>query len=949
MLDEQAILNCVEQTMIADAKVIKEAELQLFEYQKRPGFTTFLLKVLSDEEIPTHIRLSSAIYFKNKIQRSWNATNREDGIKPDEQQVIKENLIQALVKNSENNHIRPHLTESVRGILGNNDEWDLTGVINDLLNSGKQEYVYSGLLLLFEVCIAHRWSMADHRQEIDRVIAIVFPTIEVIASQLADREDYRSNELMYLIIKCFKYACLNNFPQYFLNTEKLNAWIQLHLYLCARPLPKEVFSLDPSDRCLDKRVKVNKWGFGNLNRFIHKFSRVTKSVSQEFVSNVFNNIIPAILQEYFIVIQAWRDKTLWLGESALHYMIQFLEKSLVTEEAYPLIQPHLETIIERVIFPCLCANEESVQLLEEDPEEYTRRYFDMNKESSTADVASCDFVFVVGHKRASQLDKILPFVNSVFISYTENPDDLETAFKQEGAMRMISTLFTLLDSPSDLETIFSRYIVPILSQNRYMFLVARALETISVYPNEFKDLETLSRLFQLTYDHFMTSDLIPIQVEAADALKSLVVSNPGIHSHISAQVPGIMEKLLRLSKEFQIDTLSEVMEVFVERFADELMVFAGDLAANLVDQFLQLGCSLLDNSGNSYSTGDQDSEIQASSLLQTMTTMVMSMSKVSLIDKFLPVVKFVIVNAQISFLTEIVDLMDSLALSSQALFNQFTPEIWEMVHDVFDSFQTYAMSYFEGYLIFFETLVTHGFPQDQTFLQPFLEILSLKLDSDIDYDVESVLDILVFYALSMRDIPLFDKALKAASNDELELDDGDIIKLFLANVFVKPVETLQVSEKGGATLILLTKWFSCKFSSVFSIKLQIMAILSLFKLPELPGALKGFTSQFADKLVSLTEKLPEAIRKRDAMSKGEEGIEEVFGNDVDPAEDGYFEEYEEDLKETMLDQINVFQEVHSFLSQAQQQDNKKYNTIINSLSDEKKHSLQVILDFVSQN
>lgn len=949
MPDEQAILSCVEQTMVADAKIIKEAEQQLFEYQKQPGFTTFLLQVVSNEEIPTHIRLSSAIYFKNKIFRSWNTPNREDGIKPEEQLVIKENLIQALVKNSENNHVRPHLTESVRGILDNNDNWDLTGVINELLNSGKQEYVYSGLLLLFQTCIAHRWDMADNRKEIDRVVSVVFPTVENIASQLINRDDYRANELMYLIIKCFKYACLNNFPQYFQNLDKLNAWIQLHLYLCAKPLPKEVFTLDPSDRCLDKRVKVNKWGFGNLNRFIHKFSRVTKSVSQEFVSYVFNNIIPTILQEYFKVIQAWRDKTLWLGEASLHYLIQFLEKCLVTEQVYPLIQPHLSTIIERVIFPCLSANEESVLLLEEDPEEYTRRYFDLNKESSTADVASCDFVFVIGHKRPAELDKVLPFVNSVFMSYNEHPDDLTVAFKQEGAMRMISTLFTFLDSPESLEAIFSHYVVPFLSQSRYPFLVARALETVSVYGNEFQDMDTLSRLFQLTYDHFMSNDVLPIQIEAADALKALVVSNPKIHSHISAQVPGIMEKLLRLSKEFQIDILSEVMEVFVERFADELTIFAEDLAANLADQFLQLGRSLVDNSGNSYSTGDQDSEIQASALLQTMTTMVMSMSKVSLIDKFLPVVKFVVVNAQISFLTEIVDLMDSLALSSQALFNQFTPAIWEMVHDVLDSFQMYAMDYFEGYLIFFETLVTHGFPQDQTFLQPFLEILSVKLDSDIDYDVESVLDILVFYALSMRDIQLFDRALKASSNDELQLDDGDIVKNFLANVSVKPMETLQICENEGATLVLLTKWFSCKFSSVFSIKLQIMAILSLFKLPELPSCVKGFTSQFAEKLVSLMEKLPEAIRKRDAISKGEEGVEEMFGNDTNPDEDDYFEEYEEDLKETVLDQINVFQEVHSFFGQLQSNDAKKYETIINSLNDEKKHSLQVILEFVSQN
>lgn len=947
--NERDILQCIEQTMVADAKVIKQAEQQLFEFQKQAGFATFLLRVVSNDEVPLNIRLSSAIYLKNKIQRSWNAIKREDGIKPDEQQVLKENLIQALVNNSENNHLRPHLTESIRGILSNNDEWDMTGPIVELLSSGKQEYIYSGLLILFEVCILHRWDMADSRSAIDNTVANVFPIVEEIASQLVGQNDYRSNELLYLILKCFKYACLNNFPRYFTNMDKLNAWIQLHLYICSKPLPAEVLQLDPADRYLDKRVKVNKWGFGNLNRFIHKFSRPTKSISEEFVSYVFTNLVPSVLQEYFKIIQDWANKSLWLSESSLHYLIQFLEKCMVTDQVYPLIEPHLGTILETVIFPCLCANEESVELLEEDPEEYTRRYFDMNKEGSTADVASSDFVFVVGHKRRSQLDKVLPFINNIFMSFSGNEADVSCAYKQEGAMRMISTLFTFLDPSTDLEGIFSHFISSFLSQTKYPFLVARALETVSIYGNSFEDLGTLSKLFELTYTHFLNSDILPIQIEAADALKTLVVSNPNIHSHISSQVPGIMEKLLKLSKEFQIDIISEVMEVFVERFADELTVFAEDLADNLVDQFLTLGRAMVENSGNAYSTGDQDQEIQASALLQTMTTMVMSMTKVPLIDKFLPVVKFTILNAQISFLSELVDLMDSLALSSQALYSQFTPAIWEMFHDVLDSFQTYAMDYFEVYLVFFQTVVTHGFPRDHTFLPPFLEIIGVKLESEIDYDVEGVLDILVLYALSMRDIPMFDRALKAASNDELELEDSHIVKTFLANLFVKPVETLQICEHEGATLSMLTKWFSCKFSSVFATKLQMLAIISLFKLPGLPSCVKGFTNQFSDKLVTLTEQLPDAIRKRDAMSKGDGGIQEILETGVNLDEDDYFEEYEEDLSETVLDQVNAFQEVHNFFSQLQVQDTAKYQQIIGSLSDDKRQSLNVILEFVSQN
>lgn len=948
MLDQQAILTALDRTMASDAGAIKQAENQLFQMQKEPGFTTFLLSATTDDSVPMNVRISCAIYMKNKIQRCWSS-KRDDAIQVEEQAILRENLIQSLIRNSDNAHIRPYLTESIRGILSNSDNWDLASAINELLSSNKREYIYPGLLLLFEVTINHRWDMADSREYIDNVIETVFPSVEVIASQLVNETDYKSNELLYLILKCFKYACLNNFPRYFTNLEKLNSWIQLHLFLCSKPLPQDVMDLEPGDRSLDKRVKCNKWAFGNLSRFLIKFSRTTKTITKEYVDYVFTHIVPTILTEYFKTIEAWGSGSLWLSDAALFYLIEFLEKCMTTDNLWPLIQPHLETIIKYVIFPCLSANEESISLFEEDPEEYTRRYFDANKEGTTADVASTDFIFVVGHKRFEEVNKILPLINNVFNQFAHE-GTLESAYREEGALRLLSALSSFLaekESPvrDELEGIFDVFVTPLLNQDKYPFLIARALETIAIHQQALSDMSVLSKIFESVYVNFVSSESLPIQVEAADALKTLIVSNPDIHQHISSQVPGIMEKLLKLSKEFEIDILSEVMEAFVERFADELTPFANDLAANLAEQFLVLGQSIVENTGGNYSTTDQDQEIQASALLQTMTTMVMSMNKVSLVEKFMPVVKFIIVNAQITFLSEAVDLMDSLALSSKSMFDRFTPEIWEIFHDVLDSFQTYALEYFESFQVFFETVVTHGFPTDNTYVPMFLEVLSHALESSVDFDVESALDILLYYVLSMKDDPLFEKVLKIAGNEELELDEAPIVKIFLAGLFVKPVETLQICEQQGVTLDILQKWFSCRFTSVFTIKLQIMALISLFSLPELPSCVSGFVTQLSTKLVTLTESLPEAIRRRDALSRGE------LSGDAFEGDDGteFFDELEDDFKESCIDEINCFKEVHSFFTHLESRNSVMYGQIMNSLSGDKLDTLKTIMEFVAQN
>ncbi|CCF58507.1 hypothetical protein KAFR_0E03560 [Kazachstania africana CBS 2517] len=963
MLNEQAILACIEQTMVADAKVIKQAEAQLFEFQKESGFTFFLLKVLSNAEIPLNIRMSSAIYFKNKVHRSWYALDNDrkmnpDDIGMDEQKMIKDNLVEILVTNVESNHIRPHLTEAIHYIFYTSKDWDLTQPVQELLDSGKQEYIYAGLLLTFEFCKVHRYDMVDSRGPIDAFISVVFPIIENMLSGLVNASDYKSSELLYLILKSFKYACLNNFPAYFNQVEKLNSWIQLHLFVCFKPQPKEVLELDPSDRSLDKRVKVSKWGFGNLNRFIHKYSRTTKSISEEFVNYVLQNITPTIVQKYFEIIQSWGTGQFWLSDSSLYYLIQFLEKCMITDQLYPLIEPHLATIVENVIFTCLCANEQSVELLEDDPEDYTRRYYDFNKEGSTADVAAGDFIFVIGHRRPEQLSTILPFVNNIFTSFKDNANDLAVAYKQEGAMRIIASLFTFFEnSGNELEGIFTHYIADLLAQEKYPFLVARALETVANYQNPINDVDTLSKVYDLSYRHLINeSNLLPVRIEAADSLKSLIILNTGIHSHIAGQVPGIMENLLKLSKIFEIDILSEVMESFVERFADELTPFAKDLAHNLMEQYFNLSRVMIENNSNSkdmYSTGDQDQEIQASSILQTMTTMVMSMTKVSLIDEFSQVCKYGIMNAQISLMTELVDLMDSLALSSRMLHNgKIQPQIWELFHDVIDSFQTYAMDYFDNYTVFFETMITFGFPQDQTYIESFLTVLSVKLESDIDYDIDNVLTLLTMFSLSMKDIPLFDKAIQLIKNkDEIEFDEKTMIKLLVSNLIIKPVETLTLCENAGVTLEVLTMWFELKMTSVFAIKLQILAITSMMKLETLPSCINGFIGQFSNKLVDLLMELPNAIRKRDIMNKGEEGLEDgsTINEFNDPEEEEeYFEDFEDDFKETPLDSVNVFESITVFFHELGNTNATRYEEIIKSLNDEKKESLHTILQFVSQ-
>ena len=197
--------------------------------------------------------------------------------------------------------------------------------------------------------------------------------------------------------------------------------------------------LEPSDRSLDKRVKVTKWGFGNLNKFIHRYAKSTKLVSEEFITYVFENLVPTILEQYFKVIEAWSDRSLWLSDASLFYLIEFLNKCMITVKLYPLLNPHIMTIIKSIILPCLDANEESVELWEDDQEEYTRRYYDTMRDTTSADKAAVDFIFAMGAHQDNHLQELLHYLNGILTEFSQNTDDVKMAYRQEGAMRGLST------------------------------------------------------------------------------------------------------------------------------------------------------------------------------------------------------------------------------------------------------------------------------------------------------------------------------------------------------------------------------------------------------------------------------------------------------------------------------------------------------------------------------
>ncbi|CCH43682.1 Importin-8 [Wickerhamomyces ciferrii] len=939
-MEAQVISNALAQTLDANPQVRKQAEQQLLEFEKQPGFTVYCLDLAVDSSVPNTIKSSASVFFKNRILNHWS-DNSDKAIKLDEQETLKTRLIESLVKTYDDSHIRPQLTLAVRNILLRG-AWVLNDAILQLLNSKNDiSHVYTGLVLLFEATRSQRWAYTD-RTIIETYIEQTFPILEELASGIVNNSDYRSGEMLYLILKIFRYTTLNVLPKYFFQVEKLSNWISLHLTVIQRDLPKEILDLEPADRSLDKRVKAYKWGFGNLHRFFTRFGIPTSKVtSPEFIEFFNQNIVPEILKIYFTIIEKWSGG-LWLSDSSLFHLISFLEKCVLTS-SWNLIEPHFDIILQHLIFPSLC--QDDLELFEDDQEEYIRRYFDVYRESNTADVASVDFLFVVSHHRLEKLSSILSFLQTKFQNYESNQTQ-DQALQIEGCLRILSSIslnFNNENSPvkDQIEQIIATFILPHLS-SKFEFLRARANETISIVTTSYKDHSILSQVFAKVYDSFKSEETLAVQVEAAAALKVLIVEPPVVEQ-ISSDVPTIMQKLIHLSRSFELDMIGEVMESFVEEFSTQLEPFALDLGKTLCDQFIQAATDFLELqanhlNGSGGSDGETEKEYQAIGYINTMTTMTISMAKVNLEDVFAPAIKFVLHNAAIAFLGEALELAESLSMARKQLSNT----MWELYQEAVESFQTFASEFTEVYIPFFENIVVYGF-KGLNFQSP--QVLPLKnvikeiINSPVDFDNQGAFEIVEYMILTLKQVDdLFPLTLKVFK--EQDLPPLGFIKILLAAIFIDPINTLKLLEQEGETVRLFEIWYnlSSVLNNVYGLKLQSLALLSLLSVPELPSSILGFVPQFGTKLIASVEKLPDALNKRQALLKG-------TSEDITAAspEDEDYDDDDDAFKDTPLDEINFFVEFKYKFNELQNNLPDRYQSIIGSLTPERINSINELM------
>lgn len=898
---------------------------------KQVGFLGACLDILDNHQVSPIVKQACSIYFKNKIMKEWNS----DYIDKDEKPVIRERIMFVMVKLERqlSNQLIPALAIIVS--YDYPDNWDnfLDLILKLLSNSTDLRSIYVGILGFNELCRSYRWKKNEIRgQKLDPIIVQYFPSLLQLAKSIlaSPTDDYESGEIVKLVLKCYKFVTYLDLPIVLQENQNVVDWITFHVTVINMQLPESVFKLPIDERSNSSWVKCQKWAFHNLSRVYERYGSQTLSRKFEYDNflQLFNtNVLPQLFNVYIEKLQLWRNGQQWISNESLYYMIGFIEQCCVKKNTWEMVLPHLNFLISEVTFNIFRPTDDSLELFENEPEEYIHTILDQFEDTSSPENAIISFLFTLVEKRGQiTLQPLMEFIYNKLNECNQKPDTIEIAKDKESAMRILGPIAHKLISPkyqlvSQMEDFLKTFIFPNFQSN-YPFLRARACNVSSKFDDlEYKDPNYIQIIFTGVMSCFSEIDQLPVQIEAALALQSFLKFDEFKYSLSGIIVP-TMEQLLELSNKFDSDIIPMVMQECVESFSDQLEPFAENLMAKLSEQVLRLLEEIRDASNqdiDDFNGGYDDLSDKQTAILgiiNTMITVLLYFEKSSdaignLEPYYSPVIQYIFGHYIDDFYAEASELIENtLFLTRKVSTNMwrlFGSFVQMLIKEDTTLFLEDALPALKNYLVYGSEMIKSNEEIQTMMVRLIMKILVVSPDSegnDNDDDEEEIgsndicqmSELATYFILSLdqksasKYVPhLIEQTIKYLLTEDPAYKSNNnkvqIINVILSSIVIDPNSSLQKLMELNMFNQIMEIWFSLtdKLTRVFDLKLNILSTISILSIPTdglTQLGLGQVLGSFGVNLSKLIIKLPEAISSLEKKRREyEPGFENDWGNE----------------------------------------------------------------------
>ncbi|KAG0255719.1 hypothetical protein BG011_004960 [Mortierella polycephala] len=972
-MDIQGLYQLFQATFQSDPNVRIQAELKLKQLEGTQGTLLQSMQIIGAEDSEVHVRQAASIYFKNAVRRYWYETEETPAhlkISEADKDIIKGSILQLLASTPA--LIRSQLITVLGTVLSNDFPAKFPGylsTVQTMLQSQDHKIVYVGLIALKEVLRIYKFKV-EEREPMEEIIANFFPAIQQIGAGLISHDNVEAAEMLKLIFKCYHYTIQVDLSERQRDSASLVPWGTLFLQMIEKAVPAEGLPTDLEELAKHPWWKAKRWAYQCLNRLYTRYGNpaalASESKFKAFAKGFVANFAPNILTAYLKQVELWVAKQAWLSPRVLCLIGNFFEDCVKDKNIWSIMKPHSETLITHFVFPQLCFSPADEALWVDDPVEYIHSRIDMIEDFTSPSTAAANFMTVMARYRQNAFLQTLAFANTVLQKYNDAPAEAKNPREKDGALVMIGNLSALILRKKSLaammEPFFVNHVFPEF-KSQYPFLRARACEMVHQFSElDFVDPNNIAIAFASLMDCMRDTEL-PVKVTAALALRPMI-RHSVILEAMKPHLQFIMHELLAMTNEIDVDTLADVMDEFVEVFAQDLAPFAVQLCEQLRDTFLRLcedmgkGTDGLEDVTDSAIDEASDKTMAAMSVLKTMGTLIISLESTpevlnQLEIALLPVIQFTLQNAIIDLFDGVFEIIDSCTFSGKTI----SANMWGVFELIYKTFKESAVDFMEEMLPSLDNYISYGkdvVATNENVQHMIYDIFETVMKSDRlgETDRVSACKLAETLLLSCRGhVDKYVAPILAIVFEYL----GPVDRIQTVEFRVQTIEvvmnclyynagvTLRILEENGWTQRFLSAWFSNleKLSRVHDKKLSIVALCSILSVPvdQLPSALQSGWPQVLNGILSNFEGLPMAQAKRKEMEKmynigsddededdedeeGQSALEAALAGDDDGVEEEWVDD-EEDVFDEEGEYLELLAQKASKMRPADREDEEE--------------------------
>ncbi|KAJ1730561.1 Nonsense-mediated mRNA decay protein 5 [Coemansia biformis] len=917
-MDLHRLVGLFDSTLHPDPAVRESAEQQLQQLESHDGFLGALLQAISAADLPAGTKQAASIYFKNRVRRSWQSTQRAGEqhapIGDGDRVAARDNILAAIYASSQ--AIKLQLTECLGVILKHDfpEKWpQFTVQLKELVHAPDAQKVYTGLLAMLELIKRYRYSTTK-REVLDEIAKELFPQVQKIADEAIASDDELAMRMVWLSFKSYLNVIQTGLPAPFQDPECLVAWGTSFIKMIEKPVVFDRETID-EDAAKEPAWKAKKWAIRSVNRLYGRYGNVTllpegNSKKIKAFAKLFTaNFMPQIQRVYLSQIEGYTSGRVWMSLRIRGLVAQFLSDCVKDKAAWKLLKPHTEGIVAHFIFPQMCFTAADQELWEDNPVEYVQKRIDPLDDFGSAVVAASNLLIDLAYDRKqATLSTILGFINGVLSTYTQAADAARDPRAKDGALSMMSSLCGLLVSrkspiAATLPDFLLTHVVPEF-KSQFGFLRARALDTYCRYSGvQFPDTQINRGILESVLG-MLNDPEPPVRVHAALALAPMI-EDEDMRGALAANLPQVMQVFLNLTNQIDSDTITHVIEQFVEVYADQMAPFAAQLGQQLCDTFMRVMGDVVTNAPEL--TADNiddisDKTMAALGVLKTLGTLILNLESTpevvfSLEGIVYPVIRFVLEQHVVDLYDEAFEILDCCLFAVKTV----SPNAWSLFGAIYDCFKSDGIDFIEEMLPSLDNYVSYGMDvvaANSDMQARLYDVVETVMKSDRVGESDRICACKLAEAIMLHGrgrvdgmIPGF-LSLAAAY---LLVDDAiktaqfrvHVLEIVLNALYYNPAITLSVLEQYQWTEGVFTRLLQSvdKFARVHDKKLLILGLTSILTVPaaQLPASLQsGLPQVFAGVLQSF-QSLGKAMEAREAfeMYEGDEFDDDDAANDFE--------------------------------------------------------------------